>query len=95
VVVEISLSEEDIDRLAQRVVALLSTTAINKPSPSWLDVAGAAAHLKLSENAIRGLVKRQQIPFHRTENNRLRFSVTELDRWVRTGTCAESSEDLR
>lgn len=52
---------------------------------SWLDVDGAAAHLAMSEHAIRHLVKRQSIPYRRTPNGRIRFSREELDAWVRGG----------
>ena len=55
---------------------------------------GAAAHTSLTHHAIRGLVKRRQIPFHRTKNGRLLFSAPELDHWVRTGSCEPTDEDL-
>ncbi len=83
-IVEIQLSDDDIERLATRVVQLL-TSSVARRDQAWLDVAGAGVHLGLSENAIRGLVKRRQLPVHRTENGRLRFSATELDEWVRSG----------
>ncbi len=90
---EISITHDDIERIATRTAELLAekmTTAIER----WLDVPGAADHVALTPDAVRALVKRGQIPFHRTENGRLRFSVTELDRWVRTGSCAATNEDL-
>jgi len=84
VIVEIQLSDDDIERLATRVVQLL-TSSVARRDQTWLDVAGAGTHLGLSEHAVRGLVKRRQLPVHRTKNGRLRFSVTELDDWVRSG----------
>ena len=91
--IEIHLGDDDLDRLAAQIVRLLPTASETLPH-RWLDVAGAAAYLGLTENAIRRLVKRRQIPFHRTQNGRLRFSVTDLDDWVRTGACAPTREDL-
>jgi hypothetical protein len=90
VLIEVQLTEHDIDRLAGRVVELLAATSTENTNRGWLDVRGAAAHLSLSENAVRGLVRRRQIPCHRTENGRIRFSGLELDGWVRSGL-AESA----
>ena len=50
---------------------------------TWLDVEGAAAHLAMTEWAIRHLVAKQKIPFHRTPNRRIRFRPEELDAWAR------------
>lgn len=83
-IVEIQLSDEDIERLASRVVQLL-TSSLARRDRAWLDVAGAGNYLGLTEHAVRGLVKRQRLPVHRTENGRLRFFATELDEWVRSG----------
>jgi excisionase family DNA binding protein len=91
-IIEVQLTEEDVDRIASRVAALIDTGTTR--AQLWLDVAGAAHHLALTDDAIRGLVKRRRIPFHRMENGRLRFAVAELDQWVRTGTCESSNEDL-
>jgi hypothetical protein len=90
--IELLLAEEDLDRVASRIAALIEPTA--QVIEHWLDVPGAAAHLGLTENGVRGLVKRHQLPVHRTENGRLRFSVTELDEWVRTGLARPATEDL-
>jgi Helix-turn-helix domain len=83
-VITLRFDEDELARLASRIVEQLSSSS-GICSDRWLDVAGAGAHLGLSEHAIRGLVKRQQLPVHRTENGRLRFSPTELDEWVRSG----------
>jgi excisionase family DNA binding protein len=92
VIIEVRFTDEDVERIAARLAERLAKH--QGPPKVWLDVTDAAAHLGLTENAIRGLVKRKQIPFHRTKNGRLRFAVTELDHWVRTGACATSHEDL-
>jgi hypothetical protein len=91
--VEISFTDDDIERIASRTAELLAET-MKTGIQRWLDVPRAADHAALTPDAIRALVKRGQIPFHRTENGRLRFSPTELDRWVRTGSCAPTHEDL-
>jgi excisionase family DNA binding protein len=50
----------------------------------WLDVDGAAAYLATTPAAIRGLVKRRQIPHHRPiGTKRLLFHRDELDAWGR------------
>jgi excisionase family DNA binding protein len=82
-IIEARLSDNEIERVALRVVELLDQA--HGASGRWLDVAGAAEHLRLSEEAIRGLIKRRRLPVHKTENGRLRFSMTELDQWVRSG----------
>ena len=92
VIVGVHLTDEDVNRIASRVVALMDTDI--RGAELWLDVAGAAHHLLLTDDAIRGLVKRRMIPFRRMENGRLRFAVTELDHWVRTGSCEPTNEDL-
>jgi excisionase family DNA binding protein len=91
--IEVQLADCDIERIAARVADLIA--GVRSPSPtSWLDVEGAAAHVGLSANAIRALVKRREIPVHRTPNRRLRFSVTELDQWVRFGLAESAHGDL-
>jgi excisionase family DNA binding protein len=93
--IEFRLSDGDVDRIAGRVAGLISSAG--GPSACgivWLDVEGAAAHIGVSVNAIRALVKRREIPVHRTPNRRLRFSVTELDQWVRSDLAQSTSEDL-
>ena len=82
-IIEVRLSDEDVQRIAGRIVEFLPRTG--EVRHDWLDVSAAAAHLSFTENAIRGLLKRKQIPFHRTENGRIRFLVTELDRWAQSG----------
>jgi excisionase family DNA binding protein len=91
--VEIRLTEDDVERIAAR----LAEFVVDAPAPAnagWVDVEGAASYLSMSPDAVRGLVKRRQIPLHRTENGRLRFSLTELDEWVRSETCEDRHADL-
>jgi excisionase family DNA binding protein len=90
--VEVTIPESELNRIALRLADLL---AVARPTVEpWLDIDDAASHVALSPNAVRALVKRHRIPFHRTEHGRLRFSPTELDDWVRTGSCAATQEDL-
>ena len=51
----------------------------------FVDVAGAAAYLTSTPTAIRALVKRREIPFHKAPNGRLLFDRSELEVWVRHG----------
>ena len=69
--VEVQFTDEDVERIATRVAELINA----QRSETWLDVPGAAAHLAQTKDAIRALVKRRQIPFHRTENGRVLFSA--------------------
>jgi hypothetical protein len=90
---DISITDDEIERIATRTAELLAritTTTIER----WLDVQGAADHLALTPDAVRALVKRSKVPVHRTRNGRLRFLTTELDHWVRTGSCETTNQDL-
>ncbi len=51
----------------------------------FLDVKGAAAYISSTPQAIRSLVKRNDIPYHKAPNGRLLFDRDELDHWARTG----------
>ena len=59
-IIEIRLTDTDVERIATRLAEILRGS--DQSIERWLDVAGAATHLGLTENAIRGLVKRQQDP---------------------------------
>jgi hypothetical protein len=52
-------------------------------SEGFLDVARAASFLSSTEPAIRSLVKRDAIPYHKAPSGRLLFDRFELDAWVR------------
>jgi Helix-turn-helix domain len=49
----------------------------------FLDVNGAAAYLSSTPAAIRALVKRDVIPYHKAPNGRLLFDASELDDWAK------------
>lgn len=51
-------------------------------TPRYLDVAGTAAYLSLTESAVRSMVARHDIPVYKV-GRRLRFSVTDLEHWMR------------
>lgn len=51
-------------------------------SPRYLDVAGTAEYLSMSEDTVRSMVKRQEIP-HIKVGRRLRFDIQDLDLWMR------------
>jgi hypothetical protein len=56
------------------------------PSPKgFLDVAKAVSFLSSRAPAIRGLVMRKAIPYHRAPSGRLLFDRRELESWVRGG----------
>lgn len=52
-------------------------------SEGFLDVAGAASYLSSSPSAVRSLVKRNAIPYHKAPTGRLLFDRRELEAWVR------------
>ncbi len=47
-----------------------------------LDVAGAAAFLKISERHVRRLVAERRVPYLKVANSRLRFEVDALQDWL-------------
>ena len=53
--------------------------------PGFLDVDGAAAFLAATPSAIRSLVKREAIPYHKAPNGRLLFDRDDLQAWVKSG----------
>jgi excisionase family DNA binding protein len=56
-----------------------------EPASPWLSTKSAAAFLDTSEEAIRSLVKRGELPVRRTPNGRLLFRRDDLDAWVESG----------
>ena len=68
------------DLVREAVRAELST--IPAQPAGWLDVPGAADYLSTSEDAVRAMVKRGELPVQRTPNGRLLFRAAELDTWV-------------
>jgi excisionase family DNA binding protein len=51
----------------------------------WLNVEDAAEYLRTSKDAIRALVRRGDLPVHRTLNGRLLFRRDELDAYAKAG----------
>lgn len=47
-----------------------------------LDVGGAATHLGCTERFIRRLVQERRVPFVKLGGTKVRFLVSDLDRWV-------------
>ncbi|HET8893019.1 MAG TPA: helix-turn-helix domain-containing protein [Gaiellaceae bacterium] len=72
------LREELLDLVRAEVHAVAE-----RGGEGWLDAKRAAGHLSLSEEAVRALVKRREIPFAKAPNGRLLFDRAELDLWVR------------
>ena len=81
--VSLGVGDEVLDRLAERVAALL---AEKQPGqlPGFVDVEGAAAFLACSKSRIYALVSARRIPHHR-DGSRLLFDRNELREYVRNG----------
>lgn len=80
----VTVPDDLVTDLAQRLAQLLRVErAEDRSQARWMTVRQAAAYLASSEQAVRGLVKRRQLPVHRAPNGRLLFDARELDRWVR------------
>ena len=78
---------ELLDHLRALVAAAVREELARLPlrADGFLDVNGAAAYLASTPDAIRSLVKRDAIPYHKAPNGRLLFERDDLDRWARTG----------
>jgi excisionase family DNA binding protein len=74
-------------RLHELVERVEQALAAQESGDAWLDVEGAANYLSTTKDAIRGHVRRREIPHHR-RGTRLLFSARELDRWIRDGSAA-------
>lgn len=77
----VRLDLTDLDEVLLRAAhegARLALAEQSSGSP-WLSVKSAADYLDTTEDAIRALVKRRQVPHHRTETGRLLFRRDELD----------------
>jgi Helix-turn-helix domain len=72
------------DRVRRAVADALQAEE-QRLSRGFLNVDGAAAYLTFTPVAVRSLVKRQAIPYHKTANGRLLFDRRELEAWVRSG----------
>lgn len=77
------LTDEQLDRLAERLGPRLAARTINQPS-RWLNVKDASVHLACTRSRLYALVSAGRIPFHK-DGSRLLFRTEELDEWVRAG----------
>ena len=80
---KLELSDDLLAQLEQRMVAGALDRLAHELVTRWLNVDRAADYLSTTPEAIRALVKRRQIPVHRTPSGRLLFDAAELDGWVR------------
>lgn len=78
----IELPDALVDELARRVAERIGAPAADD---GFLDVKGAAKYLSTTEQAIRSMVKRVQLPCRRTPTGRIVFSREELRAWVMSG----------
>ncbi len=78
-----ALDQQVIEAIAEEVAARVYDRRDQYES-AWLGVKGAAEYLATTDQAIRGLVKRDAIPVHKAPNGRLLFDRDELNRWVRS-----------
>lgn len=78
----VTFDPSDVEALATRVAELLGP--LGEQRDEWLDVKGAAEHLKCKPQRVYDLSSAGRIPVHR-EGGRLLFSRSELDQWVRDG----------
>jgi hypothetical protein len=77
------LLDDLVSALAARIAPLIAATKppAEQISP-WMNLKSAAVYLDTTEEALRGRVKRAEIPVHRRDG-RLYFNRHELDQWVR------------
>ena len=85
--VTVTISGECIEALGELISRAITDEleTARTQEPGFLDVDGAAAYLSSTPTAIRSLVKRDAIPYHKAPNGRLLFVPDELDTWARSG----------
>jgi hypothetical protein len=72
------------DVLTPLVDAAVEAALVARQEPQgFLDVAGAARFLSLSEEAVRTLAKRHRLPRVTLPNGRVRFEVEALRGWAK------------
>jgi hypothetical protein len=81
----VTVQLDGLEEIVMRAVA--DAMAAQQPTApaGFLDVEGAADFIASTPAAIRSLVQRGEIPFHKAPNGRLLFDREELERWVRSG----------
>ena len=80
----LTLPDELLDTLVQRVLERLNTAATTPADDGYLDVIGAAEFLACPTSRIYALVSAKRIPVHR-DGSRLLFDRGELRDYVRAG----------
>jgi hypothetical protein len=79
------LLDDLVSLLLERLGPLIATATPPEQFSPWMNIKTAAAYLDTTEQALRGRVKREEIPVHRRDG-RLYFHRGELDEWVRGTT---------
>jgi predicted HTH domain antitoxin len=75
---------EEIRRVVREEMQAAPESLLIRPV-GFLDVDRAAEYLSTTPGAVRALVKRRQVPVHKTPQGRLLFDPDELDIYVRGG----------
>lgn len=78
----LQLSQDDVDRIAQRVTELLEG-GWQAHRKGWLTVDAAADYTTLTPSAIRTAYKRRKLTGHKGESGRIVFRVEDLDAYMR------------
>ncbi len=73
-----------IEETVRAAVADAITEQRHDASP-WLNVADTAEYLRTTEDAVRAMVRRGDLPVHRTGTGRLLFHREELDDFATAG----------
>jgi excisionase family DNA binding protein len=71
-----------VDELERRLAARVRDELSRSQPAGYLNVKSAAAFLDTSQAAVRAMVKRGELPVHRTPNGRILFSQSALVRYV-------------
>ncbi len=77
------LSDEDVERIAQRVAFLVERQRTQqKTEDPWLNIRQAADHLGMTVHALRHRVARRAVPYvQEAPNSKIYFRTSELDAW--------------
>jgi excisionase family DNA binding protein len=81
----LSFPPELLEVFSQRVAKLVADqlASSSEASSPWLNVESAALYLDTTDDGIRAMVKRGQLPVYRSPTGRLLFRREELDEWAR------------
>jgi hypothetical protein len=72
--------EDELRRIVRDEVSRASQT-----TSAWLNTKSAATYLDITEDALRGYVKRGEVKPSRSANGKLLFRREVLDEWARAG----------